>query len=78
MLNQYEFLWIGNVNTFVLDKEIMEANERTIKSKFRPISRGELECLQEINVEPQGNNKGTKCDTRSLEKNNLECIQVTC
>ena len=33
---------------------------------------------QEINVEPQGNNKGTKCDTRSLEKNNLECIQVTC
>ena len=23
---------------------------------------------QEINVEPQGNNKGTKCDTRSLEK----------
>ena len=23
---------------------------------------------QEINVEPQGNNKGTKCDTLSLEK----------
>ena len=30
---------------FVLDKELMEANERTIKIKFRPISRGELECL---------------------------------
>ena len=30
MLNQYEFLWIRNVNTFVQDKELMEANERTI------------------------------------------------
>ena len=30
---------------FVLDKELMEANRRTIKSKFKPISRGELECL---------------------------------